>query len=492
MNAELRNRRRAPPSGPVVVLAMIALVPALVLFAVWRWAVGQASTADPPPATSTSVAPAPPAPALATPLLSYRRAPAVLARDVNLAGFEQAVAEYAGTLDATSCVAVSLDGVAVGAAHADLPLIPASNQKLLTGAVALDVLGPEYRYTTELRGPAPAEGVVGGDVYLVGGGDPLLTSSTYPVQNDKYPVTDPTSLDALADTLVAAGVTRIDGAVLGDGSRYDDEYFAPSWSEDLHGIEAGPYDALLVNDGRVTGDDQRVGEPSQGAARELVLLLQARGVTVAGGPGTGTAPAGSELLGQVQSAPMSAIVAEMMAASDNNTAELVVKELGHHAGGGGTREAGLAVMSDTLTAWGLPGSVLADGSGLSNDNRASCATLLGVLARHTPIDALGVGLPVAGESGTMEDVFADRPVAGRLRAKTGTLGNLPFNQDPPAVKSLSGYLPVDGGGTITFALILNGSGPLNDQSTYRPIWNALADALASYPAGPSPAALAPR
>ena len=62
---------------------------------------------------------------------------------------------------------------------------------------------------------------------------------------------------------------------------------------------------------------------------------------------------------------------------------------------------------------------------------------------------------MAGQTGTLEDVFTDSPVAGRLMAKTGTLANAPFNADPPAVKSLSGYLPVDGGGLIEFAFVLN-------------------------------------
>ena len=227
--------RRAGSPAPLVVLGAIALVPALVLFVLWRWAAGRAEGADPPPPTSTTlVAPAPPAAPLGTPLLSFRRLPGLLARDANLGAFRSAVDGFAGGLNDTSCVSVELDGVPVGERNADLALIPASNQKLLTGAVALEVLGSDYTYTTELKGPAPAGGVVEGDVYLVGGGDPLLTSSTYPVQNDRYPVTDPTSLDALVDGLVAAGVTQIDGAVRGDGSRYDDEFFAPSWSTDVH------------------------------------------------------------------------------------------------------------------------------------------------------------------------------------------------------------------------------------------------------------------
>ena len=485
--------RRAGSPAPVFVLGAIALVPALVLFVLWRWAAGRADGADPPPATSTTlVAPAPPAGPLGTPLLSFRRLPGLLARDANLGAFQSAVDGFSGGLDDTSCVSVELDGVPVGERNADLALIPASNQKLLTGAVALEVLGPDYTYTTELKGPAPAGGVVAGDVYLVGGGDPLLTSSTYPVQNDLYPVTDPTSLDALVDGLVAAGVTRIDGTVRGDGSRYDDEFFAPSWSTDVHVVEAGPYDALLVNDARQTGDGFKATDPSEGGARELVQLLQARGISVAGGSGVGTAPADAGVLASVASAPMSAVVQEMLGASDNNTAEMLVKELGLVGAGTGSREAGLGVMAQTLTSWGQSGFQLADGSGLSNDNRVSCAVLSAVLARHTPDDALGAGLPVAGVSGTLADVFTDSPVAGRLRGKTGTLGNPPYNQDPPAVKSLSGYLPVDGGGVITYTLILNGSGTLSDQSVYRPIWDDLAATLAEYPAGPTPAELGPR
>jgi len=486
--------RRAPQVNPILVLVVVALVPALALFAAWRWADGHAEGAAPPP--TTSLAPPPPAPQLTTPLLSFRRAPGVLSRDVNLDAFRAAVEEFAATIEPPSCVAVSVDGVPVASVRADVPLIPASNQKVLVAAVALEVLGEDYTYTTEVRATvAPTGGVLTGDVYLVGGGDPLLTSSTYPTQHDPNPVTSPTSLDALADAIVQAGVRRIEGRIVGDGSRYDDEFYAPSWVNDIRGIEAGPFDALLVNDARVTGDSLRASDPNVAAARELVQLLAARDVVVTGEPTSGTTPEeATTVLGSVTSAPMSAVVGEMLSTSDNNTAEMIVKELGVAAGGGGTREAGLEVMRRTLAGWGLPmdGVVLDDGSGLSNENRVTCQLLVGVLARHRPTDALGAGLAVAGESGTLREVFTDSPVAGRLRAKTGTLGNAPFNADPPAVKSLSGYLPVDGGSAVEFALVLNAAGTLTDQSVYRPIWDRLARTLATYPSGPTPAELAPR
>jgi D-alanyl-D-alanine carboxypeptidase/D-alanyl-D-alanine-endopeptidase (penicillin-binding protein 4) len=488
------SSRRPPRINPVLVLAVLALVPALALFVAWRWADGRADGAAPPP--TTSLPPPAPAPQLTTPLLSFRRTPGVLSRDANIDEFRAAVEAFAATIEAPSCLSVAVDGVHVGSVRADEPLIPASNQKVLVAAVALEVLGADHTYTTEARASAaPVDGVLAGDLYLVGGGDPLLTSSTYPTQHDPNPVTSPTSLDALADAIVQAGVRRIEGRVVGDGSRYDDEFYAPSWVNDIRGIEAGPYDALLVNDARVTGDPLRAADPNVAAARELTQLLAARDVVVAGEAASGTTPAdATTTLGSVTSAPMSAVVGEMLASSDNNTAEMIVKELGVIAGGAGTRVAGLEVMHRTLAGWGLPmdGIVLDDGSGLSNENRVTCRLLVGVLARHTPTDALGAGLAVAGESGTLRNVFTDSPVAGRLRGKTGTLGNAPFNADPPAVKSLSGYLPVDGGSAVEFALVLNAAGTLTDQSVYRPIWDRLAQTLATYPSGPTPAELAPR
>ena len=61
-------------------------------------------------------------------------------------------------------------------------------------------------------------------------------------------------------------MSQINGNVLGDGSRYDDELYAPGWGADVNGIEAGPYDALLVNDARVLGDDQRAGDPNEASS----------------------------------------------------------------------------------------------------------------------------------------------------------------------------------------------------------------------------------
>ena len=92
---------------------------------------------------------------------------------------------------------------------------------------------------------------------------------------------------------------------------------------------------------------------------------------------------------------------------------------------------------------------------------------------------------------TTTETVTDTPVAGRLRGKTGTLNNPPFNADPPAVKALSGFMQVDGGGAIEYVLILNGP-TISDQSEYRSVWAELVNVLNSFPAVASPAALGPR
>jgi D-alanyl-D-alanine carboxypeptidase/D-alanyl-D-alanine-endopeptidase (penicillin-binding protein 4) len=478
---------------PVLVLIAVAAVPAVALLALWRFAADRDVEPEPLALLPDDVPSEPPAAALPTGLMSFRRVPRLLSRDLSLDELRGEVDGFAQTLNDESCVSASLEGIDAGSRRGGQSLIPASAQKLLVASAALDRLGVRHRFVTTVKGAVDSAGTVGGDLFLVGGGDPLLTSEEFPVENDAEPVFNATSLNRLADAVVAAGVERVDGNVVGDGSRYDDEFFAPTWIAADRGLEAGPVDALLVNDARITGDPVRGSDPSEAAAREFARLLADRGIVIGGVPSAGVAPRRAPVLASVRSVPLPDVVAEMLTNSDNNTAEMLLKELGHQATGApGAREAGALVVYGALSSWGVDveGVVLADGSGLSTDNRLTCDVLLAVLARGRPGGPIGRALAVAGETGTLSDVFTESPVAGRLRAKTGTLQNAPFNADPPAVKSLAGYLPVDGGDTIEFALVLNGP-TINDQAEYRPVWDALATTLDSYPAGPSAEELGP-
>jgi D-alanyl-D-alanine carboxypeptidase/D-alanyl-D-alanine-endopeptidase (penicillin-binding protein 4) len=487
-------------STPLARLAVVVLVPVVALFGLWRLADGRGggsgTAVSIPPTTAVSATPEALSPQLATPLMSLRRTPGLVARDINAAAFGQDVAAFATTLNGTSCLIVELDGVEVGAHNPDVQVIPASNQKLLTAAAALHVLGPDYRYITEVRADGVSGGVVAGDLYLVGAGDPLLRTPDWDGAQIGYPVpADATDLAVLAQSIVDAGVTRIDGSVVGDGARYDDVWYFDAWGDDIRVAEAGPISALLVNDDRAFDGEWFVADsPNTGAAFELTRMLEARGVQVAGEPDSGPTPPDAQVIASVSSAPMTAVIHEMLNTSDNNTAEMVVKEMGVVSGGGGTTAAGLAAMTTALTELGIDTSqlVLADGSGLSTDNRATCRAIGEILALHLPGDALAAGLPVAAQTGTLSDAFADTPMAGVLLGKTGTLGNPPYDAAPPAVKALSGYVPVEGGGAIAYALILNDPAQnIADQSLYRPIWDDFAELMASYPSGPSAAQLGP-
>lgn len=464
----------------MVIVAAWSVTVAMVLLVLWQWTTVRALREPLPVPTTqsagTSVEPA----LLTTPVLSVRRAPGELAWQLNGEAFTAAVRPLVDAVGPGSCAAISVDGRRVAAVNETRPVIPASNMKLVVAAAALEVLGPDYTFTTTVTGAMDTTGVVTGDLHLIGGGDPVLTTDDWLASGvQRYPAINTTRLETLADSVVAAGVTKVLGRVVGDATRYDDEWFIPSWSDGLRGTEAGPYDALLVDDA-----GQRAGvDPAQYAADVFTDLLQSKGIEVAYAPASGAAAA-APVLASISSQPLTAILQELLLTSDDNTAELLVKEMGVVTSSSGTTAAGLAAVSARLASWGIDmtGVVLVDGSGLSRGNLVTCDLLLEVLEHGAPTDPVGSGLAVAGTSGTLGELFVGTPVDGRLQGKTGTLND---------VKSLAGYLVADDGATIAFSLVQNEPGI--DDGPFRAVWEQLlAPSLASYPTGPGVAELGPR
>ncbi len=483
------------PAWPFLALVLLLLVPVGVLGAQLVWSDAQADeheavTVSTPtasrPASADAVA------QLSTRLLDLRRLPEQMATVGDDSQLSDALGELAAFVDERSCLAVAVDGREVFSHNTDVPVIPASTHKLLVAAVALEVLGADHVFTTSVSGPAAVEGVIDGDLVLVGGGDPVLVSDDFPIGDDSYPPFNTTSLDLLADAVVASGVTSIRGSVLGDGGRYDDEFVNASWGPDVAFVEAGPYDALMVNDARVVGRPGRQRDPNEAAAREFARLLSDRGVRTSGGVGVGPADPAQPVLASIESEPLSAVVAEMLTTSDNDTAEMLLKELGVADSGAGTVAAGLDVVDRALRSWGIPmdGVRLVDASGLSSDNRLTCAALLGVLQRVQG-SSIPDGLPVAGRTGTLGGDFVGTPMEGRMVAKTGTLGNPPADLDPPAVKGLAGFVETAEGSTIQFAFVLNAP-DINIPENFAPYWLALGERLATYPSGPAAVTVGPR
>lgn len=357
-----------------------------------------------------------------TPLLSARRLPHLFTDELARRRLQESLDAFAARLGGDLCITVDdapgdgvLARVGPATAHA-----PASAIKLLTGAAALETLGPAHRFTTRVA-------LVGRTLHLVGGADPVLTTPAYEARLRADPVTQTapvTPLARLADDTAAAlrerGVTAVD-AVVGDGTRHTDADFLPGWRESYRD-DVGPLGALAVDDG--TEPAGRAADAAASAAAQFAALLAARGVAV-GTVAAGPAPADAPDVATIESPPLDELVAAMLTSSDNYTAEILLREVGRAREGAATTAAGAAATAAVLRAAGVPtdGLAMLDGSGLHPGNRATCETLLAVLQLRGPgLDALDAGLAVAGRSGTLRTrVAPDDPLAGVLRAKTGQI-----------------------------------------------------------------------
>lgn len=427
-------------------------------------------------------------PVAATPVLSVRRLPTVVAAPVADRRLRADLAEWAASAPGPSCATVvDPDGGTVLAHEPDGPLVPASTTKLLTAAAALHVLGSEHRFRTVVRGSEPVDGVVVGNVHLVGGGDPVLATTAYADRFPRQPQLR-TDVAALADAVQAAGVRRIEGSVVGDESRYDTQRYVAGWpGRYLDQNVVGPLSALSVNDSfaRYPGDGgdrlEPADEPAVHAAAVLTLLLAERGVEVVGPPSAGPAPDAPELAA-VESAPLPEVVDQLLRESDNMVAELLVKELGRTAGDPSTA-GGAVVVTAALADLGLDVAALAvaDGSGLSTDNRLTCRLLTDVLLHPEVGRPLQEGLAVAGESGTLTEAFEGTSLEGALAAKTGSLN---------AVAALAGTV-TDDDGTVAFAFVANDPDGRIDEEPVRAAQAALGQILLAWPQVPDLEALGP-
>ena len=439
------------------------------------------------PATAPAPSPAAAGAPLATPVLSPRRLPRWLSAAAATAELDAALdAALAAPAPTSTCLTVERAGRPLYSLRGHDELIPASAMKLLTATAALDKLGPSFRYVTTVTASAPpVGGVVGGDLYLVGGGDPLLRTPSY-VNGLAFGAPVYTSLDQLAAQVAAAGVTDVTGGVIGDESRYDSQRGVPSWKPSyLADGDVGPLSALEVNDGLLdaTPGVTPGAPPPLQAAQLFTRLLRRDGVHVAGAAGTGTSPASATRVTSIDSPPLAQVVGEVLRESDDTGAELITKELGRRFAGEGSTDAGVAVIRSDLAADRLPvGQLVAvDGSGLSRTDRVTCDLLQADLDRAGPASVLAAALPVAGRSGTLRYRMTSPPAAGRVMAKTGTLDG---------VASLAGYVtPEPGQGPgLTFALVLNG---LASEAQGLAIGDRVASALARFPGVPPPAQLGP-
>jgi D-alanyl-D-alanine carboxypeptidase/D-alanyl-D-alanine-endopeptidase (penicillin-binding protein 4) len=334
----------------------------------------------------------------------------------------------------TGAVVVDLGtGQTVFAQNAGLALRPASNEKLATTYAALTGLGPSFRIETDVLGDGEQSGATWeGNLVLKGYGDPSLSQ---------------TKLVSLARQVGAAGIRHVTGRILGDESWFDTRRTGVGWKAKFYLHESPALSALIVNRGW-TGRYE-TARPALMAAQLFRLDLRHAGVTVSGGAAVGTASANAVQIAEVESPPLSALVRHMDVYSDNFYAEMLLKEIGAVQGSSGSAAAGLAVTRRLLTEAGVPlaGVRMVDGSGLSLIDRwtpRALVTLLQAMWQDPDLSRYVVSaLPIAGETGTLEDRMRTGPAHGVVRAKTGTTNNS---------SALSGFV----GSRYVFSIIENG------------------------------------
>lgn len=380
---------------------------------------------------------------------------------------------------------------------------PASNQKVLATTTALVRLGNDWRFRTEVYGPTPdGNGVVHGDLYLRGNGDPTLATA---------------DLQELAAKVVARGVVRVDGAIVADPRRFGDDGPLPQGEEPSQlSVNRGtvairvrpgspgeppqvmlvpppprspagvPSDFMLANQARTTEGrgrklgvqvnaargvlqvdvGGRIGASSPGVIFRRVIPdrtlgaailfrseLMAAGVAIRDRAAVGGQAAAATLLASHSSAPLGVLLRKINKESDNYEAERLLEAVGAEViGGPATTEKGITVLKDVIGEFGLdPHTYLPkNGSGLGHANRLSAQAMTELL-RALYLDPrvgpeLLQSLSIGGVDGTTRNRFRGMLVARHVRAKTGTLNG----------KSCLSGLVGDGEDVMAFSIMVQG------------------------------------
>ncbi|WP_449355828.1 D-alanyl-D-alanine carboxypeptidase/D-alanyl-D-alanine endopeptidase [Virgibacillus natechei] len=418
-------------------------------------------------------------------------------------------------------------------------LHPASNMKLLTGAAAMETLGNDYQFSTEVLTDGQLRGIVlHGNVYLKGKGDPTLLKE---------------DLDQFAKDLKDQGIHTIKGNVIADDSWYDDVRLSEdlNWSDEpfhtgaqVSALTLSPdedYDAgtvilevspdadaeqadvqvtpetdyvTIVNNTEMVantedkdisierehgsntiivegempagGSDSRswasVWEPTGYALDVFKKSLEENGVRFVGNPELKTAvtPGDATVVTSKKSMPIEELFIPFMKQSNNGHAEVLTKEMGKVMHDEGSWDKGLEVMEDTLAEFGVDTDtiMLRDGSGISHKNMIPANDLSQMLYAIQDKDwfpPFEYSLPVAGD--------AERFVGGTLRDRMtdgSAQGNVMAKTGSlNGVSTLSGYVTAADGEKLVFSVMINNH--LDD--SVEGIEDAIGNALAGHEFG---------
>ena len=328
--------------------------------------------------------------------------------------------------------------------------ILASNMKLFTTSTALNRFGPSHRFATSVwrTGRLDESGVLHGNLYLVGGGDPFLTS---PIFGERNLGGQFTNIYDLLPFVRRAGIRRVTGRVYADDSIFDERRGVAD-SGYATSPYIGPLSGLSFNLGFTTSSATSFSSsPELLAALKLTKSLRAARVEIARNPAEGNLPRRGRRreLGTIRSPVLAEIAEATNVYSNNFLAEMLMKNLGAAFRRHGSTAAGARVV-ESFAGNQHSGVHAVDGSGLTRTNRASPAAVAHLIDSMREVrgaKAFIDSLAVAGREGTIADRMEGTPAAGRCRAKTGTISG---------VSALSGICFTRSGRALVFSVLNNG------------------------------------
>lgn len=365
-------------------------------------------------------------------------------------------------------------------------LIPASTTKLLTTETAMNLLGENFRWITQLEYSGEIEdGVLKGNLYIVGSGDPSLGTSkagasSYSniISNFKAAISDKGIRKINGDIIIQTGVFKANKTQLlpenivwlENGSYYlpvgttheispkNEKLIAKKanpFSENKNYYYISPYIKQMVYADQFEGGTLTTKLPDAPAylANSLRSTLIKSGLVVAGTVVTKSIdanPEKREIITSYQSPTLAEIVRYTNQHSDNALAEATLRMVGFQKLGNQTLESGRMVVNNHLNAVGFEtdGLNYYDGSGLSRANVVtpiSQVKYLANLMNEKYYKTFQESLPIGGQTGTLKRMF-NTVGNGQVFAKTGTLNK---------VKTLAGYMKTNSGKTLVFSLLIN-------------------------------------
>ncbi len=367
------------------------------------------------------------------------------------------------------------------------PLVPASTTKLLTTETAMSMLGENYRWNTQLEysGSVDENGVLNGNLYIIGSGDPSLGTNKGGAWAYRDIVTD------FKEGLSREGIKKVNGDIIiqtalfkGNISRLpenvvwleNNNYYLPAGttreinpaneklivkksaalSADKKFFYVSPYNNQMVYADKYEGDGMlttKLPDAPAYLANTFITTLVKSGIPVTGKvipKMTDANPEGRKMVSVYKSPTLADIIYYTNQHSDNGLAEALLKTVGFQSLGDQTTESGRKVVTEHLKNHGfdMMGLNYIDGSGLSRSNNVTPiaqAKFLTSLMDEKFYKTYLNSLPVGGQSGTLKRMFNGLG-NGQVFAKTGTLNK---------VKTLAGYLKTNTGKTLVFSLMVN-------------------------------------